>query len=525
MSTRILPTLSLWAGFACVFLGVGDSHAQELDLIWERRGPGPQSRYGGTIFGLGDRNQDGFDDFAVEAWGSGEVGNPSEPIIEFFYGGNPPEEEPYFVFRGIPEEGLTQWGGYEIGDINGDSLTDWLIAYRNSDFSETWLHLYIGATALPVDPTFVLPQHYPPWDEDIGINDAGDVNGDGFDDIYINGNEIGQDHAMMWFGSPEPDTIPDWQIQGDWWYVWIANWADVRGRGDLNGDGYDDILNSRYFQHGPFEIFWGGTQPATISDTIGFNPSQQSDSHIANDLNGDGRDDLVHPASITETAVWMGNEDLSAQPDFVLSHAGCGIGQGGTWKADAVGDLNGDGYNELAVTNDFCPNGRGTIWLFFNQSWLNRDPVITLHGWDFNTWGLREATAVGDVNGDGIDDLGIGGFSEADFRGWAGILAGNPDIHVGTDDTPPAIVSKLDVSVFPNPFNITTTVNITGIGQAEDCHLSIYNVLGQQVVAEKLPTFAGRARFVWNTDAATGLYIVEVLSGNRFASSKVLLLK
>jgi hypothetical protein len=79
-------------GFAVLFC-MSTVHAQQLDLIWEKRGEGPQSRFGGTIFGLGDRNHDGYDDFAVYAWGSGEAGNPSEPMLELFYGGNPPSTQ------------------------------------------------------------------------------------------------------------------------------------------------------------------------------------------------------------------------------------------------------------------------------------------------------------------------------------------------------------------------------------------------------------------------------------------------
>jgi hypothetical protein len=524
---RILSILISWAGFAFAFLGGVDSRAQELDLIWERRGPGPQSRYGGTIFGLGDRNHDGFDDFAVFGWGWGEVGNPSEPVLEFFYGGDPPSDEPFYSFRGMPDQDLTIWGAYEIGDINGDDLTDWQIGYRNDDYGERWLHLYIGAIELPTEPILVLPYHYPPWDEDIGINDAGDVNGDGFEDLYICGIEQGYDHAMIWYGSSSLDTVPDWQVEGDPHYVWITNWATVQGTGDLNGDNYDDVLNYRFLNHGPFEVFWGGEFPATVSDTIGFQVHNRStDAHITRDLNGDQRDDIAYAISISQTAVFLGGETLSPQADFMLHHGGCDGNQGGPWKVDAVGDLNGDGYNELAVTNDFCPGGRGTIWLYFNQSWLNPEPVFTLRGWDFNTWGLREAASVGDVNGDGIDDLGIGAFEDFDFRGWAGILAGNPDIHVSADDTQPAIVDQLDISVFPNPFNTATTIEISGVAGGGECDLSVYNVLGQEVVSEKLNAFAGQAKYFWNAaTAATGLYIVEVKDGNQYMTTKALLLK
>ncbi|MCC6476542.1 T9SS type A sorting domain-containing protein [bacterium] len=532
MPMRITPKHLFCLWFAFLFLGVEVTDAQELDLIWERRGPGPQSRYGGTIFGLGDRNHDGYDDFAVEAWGSGGVGNPSETIIEFFYGGNPPEEEPFFVFRGVPEQDLAISGGYEIGDVNADGLIDWAITFRNFDFSVRWWHFFVGAIDLPATPTWIAAYHDSLWDLDVAPRRVGDVNGDSFDDIYIHGHgntNLDPGRGAIWFGSADPDSIVDWEIEGDGEYVWPSSGGSgvEDAWGDINGDGFDDILNYRWFDHGPFEVFWGGDQPATISDTIGFNPTEDATApHIVKDLNGDRRDDIAYAISGSQTAVFLGGETLSPQADFMLHHGGCDDNQGGPWKVDAVGDLNGDGYYELAVTNDFCPGGRGTIWLYFNQSWLNPEPVFTLEGWQFDTWGLREATGVGDVNGDGVDDLGIGAFEDFDFRGWAGILAGNPDIHVSADETPPAIVNELEVSAFPNPFNITTTIEISGITGGGECDVSIFNVLGQQVVTERLAAFAGHAKYVWNADAvATGLYIVEVHSATQFATTKLLLMK
>jgi hypothetical protein len=242
-----------------VLLLAGAVHAQQLSLIWQKRGEGPQSRFGGTIFGLGDRNHDGYDDFAVYAWGSGEAGNPSEPMLEMFYGGNPPSTTPFYTFRGIPEEGLTIWGAYEIGDIDGDGLMDWQISYRSEDFNEIWLHFYVGAMDLPTDPNWILPYHDEVWNLDVTPKQVGDVNGDGFDDVYFLGLGSGISRGAMWFGSAEPDSTADWEIQSlNGWYVWPSNSASEDGIGDLNGDGFSDILNRNWRHNGPFEVFWGG---------------------------------------------------------------------------------------------------------------------------------------------------------------------------------------------------------------------------------------------------------------------------
>jgi hypothetical protein len=506
----------------------GVAHAQQLDLIWEKRGEGPQSRFGGTIFGLGDRNHDGYDDFAVYAWGSGEYGNPSEPMLELFYGGNPPSTTPFYIFRGIPEEGLTIWGAYEIGDINGDGLMDWVISYRNDDFSERWTHFYIGATNLPTDPSWIIPYHNTEWNLDVTPRSIGDFNGDGFDEIYLHGHGSSSSdpgRGAICFGSTNLDTIVGWEICCDGEYVFPGNSAMEDGVGDINGDGYDDILNRSYYENGPFEVFWGSESPSTIPDTIGFNPySDYARFHIVGDLNGDGRNDIADAISAEQTAVFLGREDLSPQADFILNHDGCGSSSA-IWMEDGVGDLNGDGYDELAVSDYFCFGGSGSTRVFFGGNWLNSEPRFTFRGSQFGTSGLRQASRVGDVNGDGVDDMGIGGFNNVDFRGWAGILAGNPNIVVSADDSPAPVVDDLELTVYPNPFNSTLNISLD-VPLYADVSVSLYDLMGREVdVIYRGRLSSNSISYAAPGTLASGVYFLRASAGARVALSKVVLLK
>jgi hypothetical protein len=76
-----------------------------------------------------------------------------------------PVHSSFYIFRGIVDEGLTLAGAYEIGDINGDGLMDWVIRYRNDDFSVRWNRIYIGATGTyPLNPSWIIPYHtIPMW--------------------------------------------------------------------------------------------------------------------------------------------------------------------------------------------------------------------------------------------------------------------------------------------------------------------------------------------------------------------------
>jgi hypothetical protein len=528
--TRILSAFNLLkrVGFA-VLVMAGTVHAQQLSLIWQKRGEGPQSRFGGTIFGLGDRNHDGYDDFAVYAWGSGEAGNPSEPMLELFYGGNPPSTQPFYIFRGIVDEGLTLAGAYEIGDINGDGLMDWVIRYRTGSFAQQWTYVYIGVTEFPCEPTWIIPYVNPDWDLEVTPGMIGDVNGDGYDEIFLTalGCQGGEPcRGIMWFGSAEPDSIADWEIQSmDGWYVWPSNRANEDGVGDINGDGYDDILNRRYRDNGPFLVFWGGEEPSAIPDTIGFNPySNYPAFHIVGDLNGDGRDDIADAISLNQSAVFLGGETLSSQADYILNNSSCDP-SGGTWKLDGVGDLNGDGHQEIALSDYFCPSGSGTIWLYFNFNWINTNPRFTFHGSQFGTSGLREAARIGDVNGDGVDDMGIGGLNDVDFRGWAGILAGNPNIVVRADDAPAPVVEELELSVYPNPFNSTLRISLD-VPLYADVSVTLYDLLGREVdTIHRGRLTAITLSYAAPASLASGVYFIRAATAIQSHMQKVVLLK
>ncbi len=78
------------------------------------------------------------------------------------------------------------------------------------------------------------------------VASAGDVNGDGIDDVIV--GEWGYDdghwiagRALIYFGSPSgPSTTPDWTGEGDQHYADFG--ISVSGAGDVNGDGFDDVV-------------------------------------------------------------------------------------------------------------------------------------------------------------------------------------------------------------------------------------------------------------------------------------------
>ena len=114
----------------------------------------------------------------------------------------------------------------------------------------------------------------------------------------------------------------------------------------------------------------------------------------AGDFNGDGRDDLLlrnDNGSVTE---WLGQ----ANGGFFSNHAVAAYGLSTSWHVDAIGDFNGDGYDDLLLRND---NGSVTDWLgqaggSFVSNHVNASYALPA-GWQIE--------GAGDFNGDGLDDL------------------------------------------------------------------------------------------------------------------------
>ncbi|MYW68872.1 hypothetical protein GTY65_33070 [Streptomyces sp. SID8379] len=197
-------------------------------------------------------------------------------------------------------------------------------------------------------------------------------------------------------------------------------------KGDLDGDGYSDLVIGSEKATTGAVILWGSASGLTG----GTNIATYGRSPQIGDFDGDGKADLALLAAMgqygddpehQDAALWKGPVTRAGAPakklDFmdksawwgygaddatcVDDESGCVDGPGSTTGPvvfKAVGDLNGDGRDDLALRSY---NGDG-MW---NNTVLYGSATGFKRGWAPETQG---ALAVGDVNGDGIDDLVVG---------------------------------------------------------------------------------------------------------------------
>jgi hypothetical protein len=246
----------------------------------------------------------------------------------------------------------------------------------------------------------------------ISVASAGDFNGDGYPDFIVGARYSGlQGRAFIYYGGPLLDATPDLVLVGE--TTGSSTWfgASVASAGDVNGDGFDDVIvgapmyGSGGNQMGRAYVFFGGGVPDAVPDRVftGVAAGDQLGSVVggAGDMNGDGYADVFASAPSNDAAalnagavyVWLGGPSFHANADLTLP--GSRTNERLLYAANA-GDINADGFSDLiAAEND-------DVRIWFGGA--APDPIADLT----LARSLATVAGAGDVNGDGIDDFVLG---------------------------------------------------------------------------------------------------------------------
>jgi hypothetical protein len=298
------------------------------------------------------------------------------------------------------------------------------------------------------------------------VSGAGDINGDGYDDIII-GAPYANSYAgisYVIYGSAnvsniklsDLNLIEGFSIAG-------ANFGDqsgkvVSGAGDVNGDGYDDVIISAPAKFwggaaGVVYVIYGGTKLANI--TLSSLTTEQgfiitgpnglgSSISGAGDVNGDGYDDIIIGASNgpygeSKTYILYGGVSLTDINVFSSLNAAKGISITDLNIGDVLGtsvgkagNINGDLYSDVIIGAPGANSGAGVSYVIYGGSNLINIDVSSLtaeQGFYVTGVNPRDQSALsvsgaGDVNGDGFDDIIIGAPSGSNEVGAAYVIYG-----------------------------------------------------------------------------------------------------
>ena len=401
---------------------------------------------GWAVSGIGDVNDDGIDDFAVTAYRREVDDNDRSGEAYVIFGVDSTDDGDFgtsfdlssldgkngFAMAGVDNYDFLGTAVSSAGDINNDGIDDFVATARYAGFE------YAGATEegrayvvfgtdngfdatldlASLDGTDGFQIYGDTANEYLGISasSAGDVDGDGIDDILIGkpyekpyyGAESSTGAAFLILGQ-DTATDGDFDAVVDLFYhdssigykfngflLGSSTGYDVSGAGDVNADGYADILIGANDFEGESYLVYGGAERLAFYDAL--------------DLYEDGEIDLTwmrHTPEIFETDITAGSVGF-----LVLGNESFGsLGASGA----SAGDFNGDGIDDFVVgasdgDRAYVIFGQDTASDGYTPATLSVEDLdgtngVLLSG-DNNT-GYSVASA-GDVNGDGINDLIIG---------------------------------------------------------------------------------------------------------------------
>ena len=318
------------------------------------------------------------------------------------------------------------------------------------------------------------------------IGAIGNVNGDGIDDLIVSAPyaAYGSGTTYVVFGKSGPEAIDLADIaagsgpDSDRGFVITgAGAGDYTGlsvsSGDINGDGIDDlIIGAPYVDssNGAVYVVFGrgaaGTDPIDLGDiAAGTGPDSGfvitgaaydnagKSVSVIGDISGDLIDDLIigAPYGYGATYIVFGKNDTGAV-DLADVAAGTGggfviTGEGGK-SVGSIGDMNGDGIDELIIGAPNAGYGYGAVHVVFGRGTPSTAPIDLADiaagtGSDsgFVITGTGQlnnlsVSSIGDINGDGIDDILIGApYASYDY--------GATYVVLGKGDTGPIDLSDI----------------------------------------------------------------------------------
>jgi len=187
--------------------------------------------------------------------------------------------------------------------------------------------------------------------------------------------------------------------------------------GDINGDGYDDIIASAW-EDGLVYLYFGGDPMDTIPDIVFNVPHDYEFGNLpreCRDLNGDGYPDVTIQGDSLDPPynflyLFFGGPYMDNQPDLIFPADMLGYFQNDWGDYSSMGDFNGDGYYDLIVANKgYYPPldmGTGKIYVYYGGPNIDIIPDWTVTGYYNNYSSLGEQISCsGDVNNDGYDDI------------------------------------------------------------------------------------------------------------------------
>ncbi|MGJ8664665.1 MAG: integrin alpha, partial [Marinicella sp.] len=390
---------------------------------------------GRSVNPAGDFNGDGIDDIVVGSPGNDHgrayviYGSSSQPINPInpnqINGGNG------FALSGSPGTGMTV---SSAGDFNGDGIDDVLIGANYTTIDDAIAYVLFGNTSPMlkivnlnlISPSEGIKFNRPSLNDTPGftVSSAGDFNDDGFDDILI---------GSMWSDDGASNSGTTYVVYGDnslalnpinlddmdgnnGIAIYGADTEDVsgfelNGAGDFNGDQIDDILIS----------------------TNGAQDDYKGHVYLIY-----GSENPIHPILLADINGINGTKFIGERND---DFAGTGIAGNFDFNADGLKDIiigapeAIDGFSSDVGRAYVVFGSSSPLTANYSLGDIDINTGVIINGIQANGKAGKAVAAIGDFNGDKVDDLIVGAGPTGD-TGWGYFIYGSPNPPAQIDAFP-----------------------------------------------------------------------------------------
>ncbi|SFM90929.1 Por secretion system C-terminal sorting domain-containing protein [Chitinophaga sp. YR627] len=339
------------------------------------------------------------------------------------------------VLNGTPQNANTFLQGNQVGAIlgmevarggklNNDNYDDILLGapgYQHANGGNGAVFVYYGSIRGIVPFTYtLLTPNTPGGQYGVALGTGGDLNGDGYDDVVLNADDSThqQGGIAVYYGSSSGVTTTPEIVYGDPSYGTLG--ISIAISKDVTGDAFDDIIiGSGSASHGQanegtITIIPGSDWGVSFTPWIVIEGNQAGlrlGSRIvaAGDINNDGYNDIAVTATHQVLTFMGGPDGMATTPTNTLN---INLSVEDALAIAGGGDINGDGYTDIILGIPYYSNdqsGEGATYIYHGGSTgIGATPATILEGNQEGAGYGFDIEFAGDINNDGYADIIVG---------------------------------------------------------------------------------------------------------------------